>query len=278
MEKICVSIYRIARSLAKINPTWSDENLYQETRRILIAVYQNIIYKEWLPKILGDRMYQANGLAPQTVGYFMQYDPNTNPNLASEFRFSLILDIKKFLSKYNELFTLPLFSTAAYRFGHSMIRSTMSKSDADLNEIANLTLSDIILRPTEAFENGGLDSICRGLLVNPGTAFDPHFTDQLQNHLFETNAFSAETKHFSLSAINIMRGRDHGLPPYVEFRRFVGLSEPKSFDDLVEIPVETREVLKRVYRNVGDIDPYTGGMSEITMDGSLLGFTFASII
>lgn len=153
----------------------------------------------------------------------------------------------------------------------------MSKSDANLVEIANLTLSDIMLRPTEAFENGGLDSICRGMLVNPGTSFDTHFTDQIQNHLFETSAFSAQTKRFSLSAINIMRGRDHGLPSYVEFRRLVGLqADLKSFDDLVEIPPSARDLLKRVYKNVRDIDAYTGGTSEVNLSGALLGPTFAS--
>lgn len=153
----------------------------------------------------------------------------------------------------------------------------MSKSDSDLKEMTNLTMSDIILRPTEAFENGGLDSICRGLVVDQGLSFDPHFSDQIQNHLFETNAFSAQTKHFSLSAINIMRGRDHGLPPYVEFRRFVGLSDPQSFDDLAgQVSSETRSTLKRVYTSVKDIDAYTGGTSEMSLEGALLGPTFAS--
>jgi peroxidase len=227
--------------------------LYQESRRILIAQYQNIIYKEWLPSLVGNTLYQSNGLKPLSHGYFMQYNPDVNPSLAAE------------------------FSTAAFRFGHTLIRSTISKSDTNLVETSNLTLSDIMLRPTEAFENGGLDSICRGMLVNPGTSFDAHFTDQIQNHLFETNAFSAQTKHFSLSAINIMRGRDHGLPPYIEFRKFVGLNEPKSFDDLLEMPPKARLTLGNIYRNVGDIDAYTGGTSEQSMNGALLGPTFASI-
>lgn len=42
---------RIAASLESLNPSWSDENLFQETKRIIIAEYQNIIYSEWLPII-----------------------------------------------------------------------------------------------------------------------------------------------------------------------------------------------------------------------------------
>lgn len=43
----------IARELYKINGHWSDEKLFQEARRISIAIYQHIIYKEWLPLLVG---------------------------------------------------------------------------------------------------------------------------------------------------------------------------------------------------------------------------------
>jgi peroxidase len=245
---------RVARALKRLNPTWTDDDLFEEARRIVIAEYQHILYNEWLPIILGPDIMKAFELEPLKTGHFMRYDESVNPHLSTE------------------------FSTAAFRFGHSLVRSTLSKTDDSLIQFSNLTLQSIMLRPVEAYTNGGLDSICRGLLVDPGTSFDAHFTDELQNHLFETGASDAQTRRFSLSAVNINRGRDHGIAPYNEFRPVAGLKKAASFDDLVEIQTDNRDKLKRLYKNVNDIDAFTGGMSEQSIPGALLGPTFAGKI
>lgn len=52
-----------------------------------------------------------------------------------------------------------------------------------------------------------------------------------------------------LIALNIQRGRDHGLPSYLDYRKFFGLSDVKSFEDLKAISrPEDVEVFKTVYR------------------------------
>ena len=43
---------RIASQLAVFNPSWSDELLFHEARRILIGIYQHIIYKEWVKELI----------------------------------------------------------------------------------------------------------------------------------------------------------------------------------------------------------------------------------
>lgn len=43
----------VAAKLSSLNPSWSDEIVYQESRRIVIATIQRIIYEEFLPIIIG---------------------------------------------------------------------------------------------------------------------------------------------------------------------------------------------------------------------------------
>jgi peroxidase len=39
---------RIATQLATVNPKWNDDKIFNEARRILIGIYQHIIYNEWV--------------------------------------------------------------------------------------------------------------------------------------------------------------------------------------------------------------------------------------
>ena len=61
---------RIAASLAALNPKWNDSALYFETRRIVIAELQHIIYNEWIQVATGN-----TSLKPlSTNAYYTGYD------------------------------------------------------------------------------------------------------------------------------------------------------------------------------------------------------------
>ena len=72
--------------MKKLNPNWNDEILFQESRRILIAEYQHIIYNEWLPILIGKKQYEEKKLSMTDIDqYFMWYNPDENPLISSEF-------------------------------------------------------------------------------------------------------------------------------------------------------------------------------------------------
>ncbi|VDN29935.1 unnamed protein product [Cylicostephanus goldi] len=60
---------RIASQLRRINNFWTDEQLFQEARRINIAKIQHVIFKEWLPVVLGCEAMAKYDLMPKKSGY-----------------------------------------------------------------------------------------------------------------------------------------------------------------------------------------------------------------
>lgn len=89
---------RIAEELAKLNPHWNDEKIFLETRQVVIAEMQVIIYKEFLPAVIGDLAIEEFRLHLSREGNYAQdYDPRIEPSVTNE------------------------FASAAYRFGHSIV-------------------------------------------------------------------------------------------------------------------------------------------------------------
>merc|ERR1712226_747795 len=95
-------------------------------------------------------------------------------------------------------------------------------------------------------------------------------------HLFES---SPGRGGLDLVAVNIQRGRDHGLPGYNKYREICTGSKAKDWADLRK-SIEPRHIeqMRRVYKSVDDVDLYLGGFLESAHEDSILGPVFKCII
>ncbi|XP_022693148.1 uncharacterized protein LOC111262832 isoform X4 [Varroa jacobsoni] len=245
---------RVVEKLSRVNPHWEDERLFQEGRRIVSAEMQQITYGEFLPRVLGRATMDHYELNLASNGYSRAYNPEVDPSVWNE------------------------FSTAAFRFGHTLIapffRLLGNEYDEQRPEALQLRKgffnSDMLYRP------GAIDSMLRGLVSVSMRNFDSAVTEEVTNHLFEERR-----KPFSgmdLIALNLQRARDHGLSGYNEYRHKCNLNRATSFEDLVEIPEAVRHRLALIYAHVDDIDLFTGGLAERSLHGAVVGPTFACLI
>uniref|UniRef100_A0AC35U520 Peroxidase n=1 Tax=Rhabditophanes sp. KR3021 TaxID=114890 RepID=A0AC35U520_9BILA len=94
---------------------------------------------------------------------------------------------------------------------------------------------------------------------------------QVTEKLFDATA--------DLASVNIVRGRDHGLRSYNEFRRMCQLALITNFREWNEGSNETvKSKVAELHKNPENIDLYLGGITEETLIGSMVGPTFACTI
>lgn len=223
------------------HPGWSDETIYLEARAIVGAEMQIITYNEFLPSILG----------PGTISPYTGYRSNVDPSVET------------------------MFSTAAYRFGHTLLSPQLLRLEASGQPIAagNVLLRDAFFLPLKIISEGGIEPLLRGLSQQPAQEMDPFLVDEVRNFLFGQPGSGA----FDLASLNIQRGRDHGLPRYNQARRDLGLAAKTSFADVSSNPeIQTR--LANAYASVEDIDLWLGGLCEDHVGGGLFGELFTNII
>lgn len=177
---------------------------------------QHVTYQHWLPKVLGEA-------GMRMLGEYRGYEPGVNAGIFNA------------------------FATAAFRFGHTLINPVLHRLDENFEPVAqgHIPLHKAFFSPFRIVNEGGIDPILRGLF---GVAGKMRVPSQLLNTELTERLFSmAHTVALDLAAINIQRGRDHGIPPYHDYRVYCNLSSAHTFDDLtneIKSP-EIREKLRR---------------------------------
>ncbi|MEM7137394.1 MAG: peroxidase family protein [Myxococcota bacterium] len=225
---------RLADEIRAESPELSGEEVYQEARRWVGALMQSITYNEFLPALLG-----PNPLSPY-AGYAIDVDPSIT----------------------NE------FSTAIYRFGHSALSPRILRIDASGATIpeGNLALREAFFRPDRLSEEGGIEPLLRGLAAQPCSAVDTELVDEVRDFLFGPPGAGG----FDLAALNVQRGRDHGLPRYNQVRASLGLATLSTFTDVSSSP-DMGERLALAYDHIDDVDLWIGVLAEDPVNGGHVG-------
>lgn len=241
---------RIARELQGLFPLWSDEILYQESRRLVIAQWQNVIFGQFATTMLGQSKMDELGLSLSSPS---QYDVTADASIRNS------------------------FATAAFRFGHSMVQNKIMVMPLNGSKSRSYPLkSNFFITELYESENGqGWEEILLGLFHQRPQILDRYIVNDMRTHLFE-NVFGVQS---DLMSRNIQRGRDHGIPSYNDFREFCGLPRPCDWDQRPEeIQPSSWTSLQNLYSDPDDMDLFVGGILEKPYEDGVLGPTFACLI
>ena len=236
-----------------LQPNNRDGNIiiFEETRKIFIAILQHIFYYEWLPIIVD---------VPPYKGY---------PNIRS--------DIKQ------------AFVTAAFRFGHTLVRNRFERVNSDFSRTIEgpLTVQEAF-NNNRPILNSGIEPIMQGLFGNNADVEDSNntFSASIGEILFVP---PRQRGFENLLALNIQRGRDHGLRSYKEYRRDVcGIPEARVprgsrnpfdiFRNTIIIPQIRGDLWKAYGSPDNHLDLFPAGISKTNDCDKLLGRTFGCIL
>jgi hypothetical protein len=237
---------RIARVINQKHPRWTDEQIFQQARARVIAEIQAITYNEYLPALLG-----RDALSP-----YRGYQATMSPAIANE------------------------FATAAFRFGHSLLDSEISRlnDDGSSTPDGEIGLRESFFNPgvfdvTLPNHEGDIDPFLKAAASGNSQEVDLLVVDDVRNFLFGAPGQGG----FDLASLNIQRGRDHGLADYNTTRAAYGLPRVRTFSDITADQA-TQTKLKSLYGSVDNIDLWVGGLAEDHARGSSVGPLFQRII
>lgn len=239
---------RLARQFKASHPSWTDEQIYQASRRINIAQYQAIVFNEYLPSLLL--------VDTARLGRYRGYNPDVDPTLSHLFAF-------------------------AFRFGHTSVPNVYPLKNACGGPAYNSTRDGP--RSGQSFASemhtdqiaqvGKPEYIWHAMLFAKSARIDPQFPESLR---------TLRGANTDIIAANQMRAAEHGIPGYNTIRK---LWHGAPFADLYDYPfcrpgrdspgpdplacflfmnsnVTIANTLRNLYGKVSNINFYTSVVSE----------------
>jgi hypothetical protein len=147
----------IAEKLAQLNPDWDDEKLYQETRSIVSAIFQHIIYNEYLPHVLGQDIMDKFNLFSKDQGFDTVYDKKMDAS------------------------TRNVIGSAVLRYGHSQVGNFERDFNKKFKPTESRKIEDTFFHPHMCVRrNGtGYDGVLRWQLSERSARLDGYVTELL---------------------------------------------------------------------------------------------------
>ena len=223
------------------DPSLTGDQLYDMARAITTAEYQNIVYSEFLPALLG----------PNTLTPYEGYNENVSPQIFEDSPPRRIASAIRSFRQPKRRSPRTAWSWKN-RFGRASAEST---TDYDID--------------------GGAGGLLRNLAQDYSQQEGATINSDLRNLL---NANPAQPDSGDLAAIDILRERDLGIATLNQTREALGLTPYTSFDQITRIR-RSRAELEQVYGSVDQVDLFVGGLAEDPASGgSMVGPTFQAII
>lgn len=219
----------------------NDEEIYQRARKEIGGIIQAITYQEFLPAI---------GV---TLSNYTTYRDNVQPDIANT------------------------FATAGYRIGHTMVADELALRDNNCQEVGpgSLELDEVFFNP-QFIVDYGTDPFLKGFSTHKQYETDTKINGVLRNFLFG-DPTAAVRFGLDLAALNIQRGRDHGLPDYNTVRTFYTGGRITNFSQITS-DTDKAAALKSLYGNVNNIDLWIGILAEDRLPGKSVGRTMHAML
>jgi len=214
-----------------------DEYLYQMSRKAVGAQIQAITYNEFLPLLIG----------PTALAAYGGYDHTVDATLANE------------------------FANAAYRVGHTLLSPQIQLVDNGGGRVGSVPLNEAFFDPAFTQENG-VEVVLKGLTTQAAQQVDAFIVDGVRNFLFAEGNGGLD-----LAAVNIQRGRDHGLPAYNDMRRALGLLPADTFSE-ISSDAQLAAALDEAYQSIEDVDLWVGALAEDPLAEGLVGELLGAIL
>ncbi|MGB0904774.1 MAG: peroxidase family protein, partial [Mangrovicoccus sp.] len=187
---------RLADEIKAGCPSCTDQEIFDAAELLIANIQHKIFYDEMLPLFLGTE--DLNSLIP---------DP------------TVLAGVENAINE---------FTTAAGRLGHTQVPDTIMLALPG-QAAREVNLADCFFAD-DCFGGASNAEILFGMTVQPGEAIDGVVVDALRNS--QVPGFGANFL-IDLLATNINRGRDHGLPDYMELRAALGFDMSIGIDDLL---------------------------------------------